>query len=102
MHSYHYPVHQIQEQNQPSQPLETPIFMLVWRNSKGTIKFSQLNIFSAFLFENLQSNQHNSGHVLLSEMAQQAQHAEPDSFIQHAFNLMLDWYKKGIIVDVSE
>lgn len=102
MHSYQYPVHQIQENMQPAEPLETPIFMLVWRNAESTIKFSQLNIFSAFLFENLQSNQSTSGHVLLSEMAQQAQHADPETFIQHAFNLMLDWYKKGIIVDANE
>ena len=102
MHCYQYPVHQIQKDFQPSTPLETPIFMLLWRNADDQIKFSQLNIFSAFLFENLQSNQQASGHVLLSEMAQQTQHAEPDNFIQHAFNLMLDWYKKGIIVDVNE
>ena len=33
LNAYHFPVHQITQSNQPTAPLDQPLFLLLWRNS---------------------------------------------------------------------
>lgn len=99
IHRFEYPVHQIQQNHQPRFPMETPIFILLWRNTEYTVKFSQLNVFSALLYENLKTNQSQTGQQIITALAEQINYNDKKQLAQHGSELMVNWYHKDIIID---
>ena len=78
MHSYRYPVHQIKPSFQPEQPSEQTHFLMVHRDSKDKVSFTELNPITAMLVEMLQSGDSKTGQECLNEMVNQINHPNPD------------------------
>lgn len=53
--SYQYPVDEISEQFQPRQPLPEPRFLVVFRDSRGKVRFIRINAMTYLLLTELQN-----------------------------------------------
>jgi hypothetical protein len=78
MHSYRYPVHQIKPSLQPEQPSEQAHFLMVHRDSKDKVSFTELNPITAMLVEMLQNGDSKTGQECLDEMVKQINHPNPE------------------------
>lgn len=97
LNAFQFPVHQISQQHQPQQPLENPVFLLLWRNQNQRVQFTELNAFSALLFERLQANDHLTGLELLQQLSHEIQAPDSETFAQHGLNNITQWHEQGII-----
>jgi len=100
-YSYAWPVHQIAPEAQPSEALEQPVFILVYRAFDGEVKFIELNPVSALLFEQLQHNTQHSGQQLLASIAEHLQHPDPDLVVQGGLQTLTRWHHLGIVLGVE-
>lgn len=78
MHSYSYPVHQIKPSFQPEQPSTQAHFLMVHRDQKDKVSFTELNPVTAMLVEMLQSGDPKTGQEYLDEMVKQINHPNPE------------------------
>jgi len=93
---YHYPVHQIDSNNQPQQPSDTPTFFLVYRSRDNKVTFMELNPVSARLIDLL--NEGKLGQESATIIAKELQHPDPQVVIDGAKALINDWLQRGILV----
>ena len=97
LNAYQYPVHQISKNNQPETTLEQPVFLLLWRNRFQKVKFTELNPFSALLWEQLKNNSTYSGKQILIALAEQNSVQDVDQFIAFGTETLLQWQEQNII-----
>ena len=84
VYAYHYPVHRISKEFQPTEPAEQPIYLAVFRQSDDKVAFLELNSVSASLLNAIQENDTGrSGEELLREIAASINYTNVDGFIQH-------------------
>jgi len=100
--AYHYPVHQIKTSHQPTKALPQPIFMLVWRDTKYQIHFSELTPFSALLLETLINNNTATGQQILETLGEQHQHPNLNQFVQFGLQTMNQWHLQDIILSANQ
>lgn len=94
--SYNFPVHQISAEFQPQQANETPVFLLVYRNSEDSVVFMELNPVSARLIDLI--NEGQTGLQAAQQIAQELQHPDPQVVTEGARALIVDWVERGILV----
>lgn len=94
--AYHYEVHNIGPQYQPTVANETMVFLLVYRNQQDKITFIELNPVSARLIDLL--NEGHTGQQAAEIIAQQLNHPNPDVVIAGAKALIEDWIYRGIMI----
>lgn len=97
LNAFSYPVHQISRQNQPKATNQSPTFLLLWRDQTEHVQFTELNAFSALLWEKLQANTNKTGLELLLAMAEDMQAPDEVAFSQHGMNTLKQWQQQGII-----
>jgi hypothetical protein len=95
--SYRFPVQRICTDYQPDQPPGDATHLLVWRRQDYTIKFMQLNDFSALLVRQLKENTMQTGLELLSAIASGTGHPQPDVLIEGGRSLLQELKDKEII-----
>jgi hypothetical protein len=101
--AYQYPVHQISPTFQPSEPPEQPTYLLVYRNLSDDVRFILLNPVSARLLEKLLKNdEHKTGEILLTEIAQELQHPQPETVIQGGLSILQDWLTQDVVLGVKK
>ncbi|MGK0441496.1 MAG: hypothetical protein ACJA0N_001294 [Pseudohongiellaceae bacterium] len=99
--AYQYPVHQIGESFQPEQPLESPCYLIVYRNRNDEVHFMEANAVTARLLEILQAGSVVSGREALEQLAQEMQHSQPQQIIDHGFSLLQQLLSVDIILGVN-
>ncbi len=100
---YQYPVHQISPDFQPAEPPEQPTYLLVYRNLTDNVKFILLNPVSARLLEKLLKNDADkTGQQLLSEIAEELQHPEPETVIQGGLGILQMWLTQEIVLGIKK
>ncbi|TDR16820.1 DNA-binding domain-containing protein [Marinicella litoralis] len=99
--AYQFPVHQIKASNQPKQPLDQPLFMLIWRDTEYQVHFSELNPFSALLLETLINNKKATGQQVLETLGEQHQHPDLAQFVQFGLQTLNQWHQQDIILTVK-
>jgi len=97
--SYAFPVHQISQDFQPEQASETPVFLLVYRNSDDDVRFIELNPVSARLIDLL--NEGQTGQQAAEQIAQELQHPNPQIVVDGAKALIHDWIQKTVLLKTS-
>ncbi|WP_154223163.1 DNA-binding domain-containing protein [Marinicella rhabdoformis] len=97
LQAYQFPVHQISANNQPTKPLEQPVFLLLWRNKDNQVKFTELQPFSALLFEQLKNNNSLSGRQHLTGLAKQSKAQDTNQFINFGLQTLKHWHQQNII-----
>lgn len=79
--SYRYPVHRIGPEYQPTEPPETPTYLVVCRDRADEVGFIDLNPVTARLLELIQQAHGIPGHGLLERIALELSHPDPDAVV---------------------
>lgn len=67
--AYDWPVHHISADFQPEQPLEQPVWLLIYRDSEDEVRFMEINAVTARLLALLQDNNERCGRAVLEQIA---------------------------------
>lgn len=95
--SYQYPVHEICVDYQPQSAPPGATHLLVWRQDDFSVKFMQLNQVSALLVQKLKENTDRTGLELLSTIAGEIGHPQPEVVVQGGRTLLNEFRDKQII-----
>lgn len=98
--SYHYPVHMISQRHKPTQPLPSPVHLLVYRNPQFEVKFIETNPVTARLISLLQEAQY-TGQQALEIIAQELAHPNPAMIIEFGVGVLADLKAQGVILGAS-
>jgi len=83
-YAYQYPVHRISADFLPDEPGEQPTYLAVYRGSNDKVGFIELNPMTAGLLDAIANNENGlSGETLLRALAEKAEYADVEAFIQH-------------------
>lgn len=96
--SYHYPVHEIRPEFQPTEPPEQPTHLLVYRNRDDRVRFMRLNAVSAHLVAALKEGPGHSGREALLAVAGALGHAESDTVLAAGERLLEDLRQRDVIL----
>ena len=101
--AYQYPVHQISPDFQPTEPPAEPTYLLVYRNLSDDVGFILLNPVSARLLEKLLKNdEQQTGQALLTDIAEELQHPQPEAVIQGGLVILQDWLNQEVILGTKQ
>ena len=97
--SYDYPVHQISPENIPTSALETPVNLMVFRDSDDEVKFVELNQKTAALIEDLQDGQLTARQALIG-IASVMAFDDIDAIVDFGLDVLNDLKSQGAILGV--
>lgn len=98
LHAYHFPVHRITPEFQPSQPEATPLYLLMYRNLADKVHTLEVNAVTAHLISQLATRPDVTGRELLTAIAAQLQHLQPEVVIQGGVQILNDLRARDIIL----
>lgn len=95
--AYAYPVHQISVDFQPTEPSETPHYLVAYQDSDHEVLFLEVNAITARLLELIENNQQQkTGQALLATIAQELQQ-NSEEIINAGQEILATLHKKQII-----
>ena len=95
--SYQFAVHRIGPGYLPTEAQKQPCYLIVYRDTEDEIGFMELNAVAARLVELMQEDTGRTGHELLSCIASELQHADPDLVIKGGLNILESMRGKAIV-----
>jgi len=95
---YQYPVHQIGKDFQPQEPPEQPTYLLVYRDLTDEVQFMETNAVTARLLELLQDEAAISGEQVLTVLAEEMQHPEPQQLLDFGEKLLQQLKDRDILL----
>jgi len=95
---YRFPVHRISPQNQPSEPPETPVYLVVYRNLDARVGFLEVNAVTARLIELLVDADVESGRAALLRIAEELDHPRPQTVIDGGVTILEDLRRRQVIL----
>ena len=98
--TYQYPVHRISAEYQPDHPSEEPTYMLIYRCLNDTVRFLELSVASARLFECLHRNTQKTGRQIIEMIAGEISRPDPAAIIQRGIDIMRNMHDKELILGV--
>lgn len=102
--AYHFPVHRISPDFQPTEPGMQPTYLVVYRNSEDAVKFLEINPVTARLLELIRQGEQAmilAGEKLLRIIAQELQHPNPAVVIKGGQQILEDLRSKGVILGIT-
>jgi hypothetical protein len=93
--AYHYPVHQICQEFQPTEPQTS--FLLIHRNSDDEVKFIALNHLTTLLLQLLQQQPGLTLSELVSQLSPYVPQFELSQLLAGAQTILLDFAQKGVV-----
>ena len=98
--SYNYPVHKITEEFQPTEDEAEPTFLVVYRDRTFEIGFLEINPVTARLLELIMDNTEKTltGREILTLIAQELGHDNPDTIIEAGLGIMQDLQASGVLL----
>lgn len=96
--TYRYAVHEIDADHQPSEPAESPVHFLVYRNTDNKVRFVKLNIVSARLYELIDTRPELSGRDALNLIVTELQHPKPETVIDGGHSILSKWRDLGVVL----
>jgi hypothetical protein len=101
--SYHYPVHEISPEFLPEQPGEQPTHLVVYRDKTDEVHFLNINAVTAQMLQMIsdETNQLTTRQIL-TDIAQQLNHPNPDVVIQGGLQILHDLKNRDVILGVNE
>lgn len=99
---YAWPVHRIRPEFIPEEKPQQPTWLMIYRNARMGVSFMELTPGTArlcqLLKDNLQDNQHNTGHDVLEQLATEVGRPGDEKVINTGHQQLLALRKKGIIL----
>ena len=99
--AYQYPVHNISPEFIPSEAPDTASYLVVYRNADDEVVFLETNPVTHALLEKLANNSQQHSHAILTKLATEMHHPNPDVVIQGGLSILRDFIERGIIVAVG-
>lgn len=95
--SYDYSVQMISPRIKPTQPLETPVHLLVYRDAQFQVRFIETNPITVRLLVLLQTGKY-TGRAALGLLAKELQHPDPKAITSFGAQIMQDLQAQGVIL----
>jgi len=99
--TYTWPVHQIKPEFLPDQPGQQPVCLIVFRDTDDEVQFTEVNLVTAKLLQQLELNLDASGADVLKEIAEELGHNDPQPILASGLQILEDLKQKGIILGTS-
>ncbi len=96
--SYRFPVHRIGPDYLPQEPGEQPTHLVVYRNRQEEVEFLEINAVTQRLIQLMKENPEWTGLEVISAVAEELQHPQPETVMQAGLQLLLDLRQKDIII----
>ncbi len=98
--AYRWPVHAIGPDQLPDEPPPAPTLLLVRRDADGEVHFSELSPLVYRLLELLEEDAARTGAETLSRLAEEAQAADRDAFLQEGAAMLERLRGEGVLLGV--
>lgn len=98
LHAYHFPVHRITPDFQPTQAETTPTYLLLYRDHADEIHTLEVNVITAHLISQLAESTESTGHDLLTRIARQLPHIQPEVVIQGGLDILTDLRARDVVL----
>lgn len=95
--SYDWPVHHISVDCQPAQPLEQPVWLVVYRDTADAVRFMEINAVTARLLALVNDEQKRSGRAVLQQIASELGAADPAAIINFGQQTLEDLRARDIV-----
>jgi hypothetical protein len=99
--TYTWPVHQIKPEFLPEQPGQQPVCLIVFRDTDDEVQFTEVNLVTAKLLQQLELNLDASGADVLNDIAEELGHDDPQPILASGLQILEDLRQKGIILGTS-
>ena len=100
---YAWPVHKISPDYLPEEKPDEPTYIIVYRKMTDEVGFMVLNNVSARLIEKIQNNNTGqNGQEILTSIANELNHPDPNVVIQGGLQIMQDMYEKNILLGTRD
>ena len=100
--TYQYPVHKICQAYLPGEPPAQPTALVVYRGRDDEVHFLELNPVTAHLLQLIQSGARQTSRQMLSDIAAQLQHPNPDVVMQGGLQILHDLKTRDVILGIAE
>ncbi len=98
-HAFHYPVHRISVDFQPSEPLAAPVYLVVFRTRSDDVAFMELTPMTAKLVELIAQNPAaKTGEQLLLLLAEELAHPDPPALVGHGRAMLQDLGSRELLL----
>jgi hypothetical protein len=95
---YKYPVHSISPEFIPTEVPNDPTYIVVYRNNEDDVVFLKTNPITHLLLERLASNSTFTYLHVLTKLAEEMEHPNPEVVIQGGLSIVEDFINRGIII----
>ena len=99
--SYQYPVHRIGHDFIPTEPGQHPTYLVVYRDLEDDVNFLELNPVTAHLLQLILEEKQQTSRQMLTAIAEQLQHPNPDVVIQGGLQILHDLKTRNVILGVN-
>lgn len=100
--SYQFAVHKIGPDYLPAEPETQPTFLVVYRDAEDNVHFLEINPVTAHLLQLIQEGSGKSARQMLSEIASQLNHPNPDVVIQGGLQILHDLKTRSVLLGVKD
>ncbi len=95
--AYAWPVHRISAEFQPSEPLEQPVWLLIYRNRADRVRFMEINAPTARLLELLEQSPLLPGRLHLEQLARELGYSDPAEVVRFGADMLEQLRQRDII-----
>ncbi|PHS72435.1 MAG: DUF2063 domain-containing protein [Cycloclasticus sp.] len=96
--AYQYPVHRISPDFIPKKPGKQPTYLVVYRDMDNKVGFLEINSMTHALMEKLSEKSNLTCLQILTNLANEMQHPNPDVVIQGGLSIIEDFSNRGIVI----
>ncbi|WP_144394920.1 DNA-binding domain-containing protein [Pleionea sediminis] len=100
--AYEFDVHHISADYQPTQVPQSPSFIVVYRDRKDNVEFTEINGVTFALLQIMKEHPNQPGEALLDSLAQQLPQIPRDTIVSNGLDILLKLMKRDIILGVSK
>lgn len=95
---YAFPVHQISPESIPTSPPPQATHLLAYRDAEDNVQLIDMNPVTAQLVHMLKHNNGQNGRQLLTDIAEQLQHPQPDVVLEGGAQILRDLKARGVVL----
>lgn len=100
--SYQFAVHRIGPDYLPDKPEAQPTYLVVYRDREDDVHFLELNPVTAHLLQLMQEQPQLTSKQMLTDIATQLNHPNPDVVIQGGLQILHDLKTRDVILGVND
>lgn len=99
--AYAFDVQNIGPSHQPGEPPEQPTYLVVHRRSDDSVGFLEINVVTARLIELMQRDEGVTGRGLLTRIANEMNHPNPDVVVDGGAEIFQQLAERGIVIGAT-